>query len=274
MINLGADGSLSLSRTDYESIEKAFHLSIATLPCLHARIGSLHSSKEVHCQTGALERASLVLTAPFTGGPTILSLTYDFSNNRTSAVIFRRSFCTTQDDRARLHSLLESIRHLWSRATLLPVLFLQIYAEFYGQEQRRERSLLRNLEDSVGITKFHDPDNVVKSLERWPASIDVRYLTVVAHSVAARMVLAAEAFEWVNRSAKELLELGVDLGEQEADTNIQFRTQCLHDMLKDTSDWAERIERCTKYQQQRAQIQINVVSEECLEENHKRRLSD
>jgi hypothetical protein len=259
-------GNISLSRENFEALEQVFHLSITTLPILDCSTGICSSFKDFDSKTGLANRFSILLDAPACpiGGPHSFSQTYDFTTKWSTVLMVWTDFSEGPETHAvDLANLFALNHHLWSRATLMPVLMLQLYMHFYESEFSDNMNRLWTLEDDVGVTRVRtDTETGSESLDNWPSTINVKELTATAHSIAADLIIIAEACDWAHRSLEALLQFDLDPERQGImEERLAPGIQTTRMLVQETVDLTENIDRSTKLLQLRVQIQANAVSE-------------
>lgn len=247
------DGSWSLTREAWDALAKSFNLPAITVAAILADSSQCFSIRKEDPNL-----VSFLLTCPAfpLGGPRGMSQTYNASTRWTTAIVVGVDFYMPTKPSTRITDILKKKQHIWWQPSLLPTTILQIYIQFYINEHRYYLSKLWGLEGSIGVTNTIRGSKYekVKNLENWPASIDIKPLTLDIHSLATSIVLLGEACEWAGRSAKVLLDMETAAaGEEGVDEALRM-------MMKDTTEMASSVERSSRHMHQRFQIQANVVS--------------
>lgn len=206
--------SLALSQRHFLRIVKAFDLSPTTLPSLFNFTG-VHS-KQYKLQPGSDKTETLNVVIKVTQKVEIanflLSLSHSFKDKWTTAlicgegVVRRQSLDSRYSHRlASILALTESSVEFWTHPLLLPVALLRDCRDRTEISREALGDMLVDPENDVGVT-FAGQARHGRSLENWPADIDITSATIGLHSTSAQIVFVGMVCGWPYDCAHFLLD--------------------------------------------------------------------
>jgi hypothetical protein len=258
--------SVTLSRTSFLHIEKAFDLSPATLPSLFS-VDGVHSKQyKLQSDSDKIEMLNVVVkaTQKVEIANSLLSLSHNFETKWTTALICGEGVVRRQtlDSRyghrlAYILGLTQSSVELWTHPLLLPVALLRDCCGRTETSREVLDDMLVQLENDIGVT-FAGRARHRRSLENWPADIDIKSATIGLHSTGAQIVFVSQVCAWACDCARFLLGLGEEIEEQFP--SLKRTSMVLRDCLAHELSFMSNIDRFMHSCMERVQAQINVVN--------------
>jgi hypothetical protein len=262
---------LQLSYTAFQRIEKVFNLSPATLSSLFQISGVYFKSHKLHAHSNEVESLNVVIKAnqKVEISNALLSLSHNFETKWTTAflcgegVVRRQSLDDLYGYRLdHVLALAKSSIGYWTHPLFLPAALLQNLCKRTEISKDLLNDRLVNLENEIGVT-FAGQARHGRSLENWPAGLNIISATIGLHSTSAQIVFVSDVCEWVCGCTRFLLDLGEEIGiKYPALTRKSVElSEYLTYELCSMSHTAHFMQSC----KERVQAQINVVgSDSCL----------
>ncbi|ERF74519.1 hypothetical protein EPUS_03957 [Endocarpon pusillum Z07020] len=205
--------ALQMSYASFERVEEVFDLSPATLPSLFKYAGVHYRSYKRHAHSNKVESLKMIVkaTQKVEISDALLSLSHTFDTQWTTAILCGRGFVVRQniDDSYGLRldhilALTESFTEYWTHPLFLPAALLQNLCHRTGISTGLLNERLIDLENDIGVT-FAGKAGHGRSLEKWPADIDIKSATIGLHStnLAKEIEVVSPA---LSRTSMELSE--------------------------------------------------------------------
>lgn len=159
-------------------------------------------------------------------------------------------------------ALAESSTKHWTHPLFLPAALLKNIRNRTEISQDLLSKRLVELENDIGVT-FSGQAGHGRSLENWPADVDIKSATIGSHSTSAQIVFVSYVREWACDCTRFLLDVGEEIEEKYpvlSRTSMEFSEYLAYELCS-MSNTARFVRGYTE----RVQAQINVVGfESCL----------
>ena len=257
--------SVALSQTSFLKIEKAFDLSPATLPSLFSISGVNSKQYKLHSDSDKIEILNVVIkaTQKVEIANSLLSLSHNFETKWTTAllcgegVVLRQTLDSQYGHRlASILALTQSSVELWTHPLLLPTALLRDCCRRTETSRDVLGDMLVELENDIGVT-FAGQARHDRSLENWPADINIKSATIGLHSTGAQIVFVSYVCGWACDCARFLLDLSVEI--EERFPSLKRTSMVIQEYLAHELSSMSNIDRFMNGYKERVQAQINVV---------------
>lgn len=211
--------ALQMSYASFKRVEEVFDLSPATLPSLFKYAGVHYRSYKRHAHSDKVESLKMVIkaTQKVEISDALLSFSHSFDTQWTTAILCGRGFVVRQniDDSYGLRldhilALTRSFTEYWTHPLFLPAALLQNLCHRTEISTGLLNAKLIDLESDIGVT-FAGQARHGRSLENWPADIDIKSATIGLHSTGAQIVFVSYVCEWACDCTRFLLDLAKEI---------------------------------------------------------------
>ena len=260
--------ALQLSYASFQRVEEFFDLSPATLPSLFKYAGVHYRSYKRHAHSNRVESLKVIVkaTQKVEISDVLLSLSHNSDTQWTTAILCGRGVVGRQslDDTYgfrldHILALAESFTNYWTHPLFLPAVLLQNLCHRTGIFTASLNRTLTELERDIGVT-FAGRSGHQRSLERWPADVDIKSATIGLHSTSAQIVFVSHVCEWACDCTRFLLDLAKEIEEMSpalSRTSMELSEYLAYELCS-----ISNTARFVRGYKERIQAQINVVGSE------------
>lgn len=257
-----------MSYASFKRVEDVFDLSPATLPSLFKHAGVHYRSYKRHAHSNKVESLKMIIkaTQKVEISDALLSFSHSFDTQWTTAILCGRGFVVRQniDDSYGLRldhilALTRSFTEYWAHPLFLPAAMLQNLCHRTGISTGLLNEKLTDLESDIGVT-FAGQARHGRSLENWPADIDIKSATIGLHSTGAQIVFVSYVCEWACDCTRFLLDLAKEIEVMSpalSRTSMELSEYLTYELCS-----ISNTARFVRGYKERVQAQINVVGSE------------
>lgn len=211
---------MTMSRSAFEAIERAFGLHPATLPTFFLQGGASSSFIEKEPGTDTIGRIRIVAKACQKAeiANYLLSLSHNVATGWTEALICGDGAIFNRPEDARYGRQMEQIvtsliasPAMWDNPLFLPCVLLENYTERIHIRAGVTENEVTDLENNLGVT-YTGRAGLNVDRDRWPYDIDPKESTVDLHSMLPQIFYLSSCCRWVRDYVQFLLALEEEVG--------------------------------------------------------------